>query len=222
MATKDANKLTNIAVIATDRISSKVLAGRQQVLALSSFSGLDVGNGITSWEELGCVGYNPELSLLEAMVTIKRSTGYSGGLCTAGSTEFVRFFVDYEDGAGWQDEGVATVQVHDISDVDPGPQHPLRYLVQLPLNADPHRKRCATAVLPKVRAILSWNTLPPSDPNGTPVFGNRVDTRIQLKPRLGFIPIDAVKHGVLDETIAASLGPTTFMKFKPVEPDLLK
>jgi len=221
MATKDANKLTNIAVIATDRIPSKVLAGRQQVLALSSFSGLDVGDGITSWEELGCVGYNPELSLLEATVTIKRSTGYSGGLCTAGSTEFVRFFVDYEDGAGWQDEGVGTVQVHDISDDDPGPQHPLRYLVQLSLDADPHRRRCGTPVLPKVRAILSWNTLPPTDPNGTPVFGNRVETRIQLKPRLGFIPIDAVKAGVIDASIASSLGPATFLKFKPVDADLM-
>lgn len=221
MATKDAKQLVNIAAIATDRVPAKVLAGRQQVLAISSFSGLEIGNGITLWEELGCVGYNPELSLLEATITIKRSTGYSGGLCTAGSTEFVRFFVDYEDGAGWQDEGIATVQVHDIADDDPGPQHPLRYLVQLPLNADPHRKRCGTPVLPKVRAILSWNTLPPADPNGTPVFGNRVDTRIQLKPRLGFIPIDAVKAGVLTPDLASSLGPATFLKFKPTAADLV-
>jgi hypothetical protein len=223
LKTLDGKKLPLIAVAATDKIPAKILAGRQSVLALASFAGLgDIGSGNTFWEELGCVGYNPELSVLEATITIKRDTGYSGGLCTAGSTEYVRFFVDYEDGAGWQDEGVATVQVHDISDADPGPQHPLRYLVQLPLNADPHRKRCGNPVLPKVRAILSWNTLPPTDPNGTPVFGNRVDTRIQLKPRLGFIPIDAVKFGVLQPDIASALGPSTFLKFKPVAADFLK
>ena len=227
MATKDAKKLdskqlTKIAFVATDKIPAKVLTARQQVLALSSFTALgDIGSGNTFWEELGCVGYNPELSLLEATVTIKRATGYSGGLCTSGSTEYVRFFVDYEDGGGWRDEGVATVQVHDISDADPGPQHPLRYLVQLPLNADPYRKRCGTPVLPKVRAILSWNAIPPSDPNGTPVFGNRVDTRIQLKPRLGFLPIDAAKAGVLQPDIASALGPATFLKFKPVAANLL-
>ncbi|HEX8172745.1 MAG TPA: hypothetical protein VF824_19565 [Thermoanaerobaculia bacterium] len=221
MATVDAKKLTNLAFVSNDKIAAKVLAGRQQVLALSTFNGLQIGTGITSWEELGCVGYNPELSLLEATVTIKRSSGYSGGLCAAGSTEYVRFFVDYEDGAGFQDAGIGTVQVHDIPDDDPGPQHPLRYLVQLPLDADPHRKLCRTAVLPKVRAILSWNTPPSTDPNATPVFGNRVDTRVQLKPRLGFLPIDAVNAGVLDANIGATLGPATFLKFKPVQPDFL-
>jgi hypothetical protein len=111
--------------------------------------------------------------------------------------------------------------VHDISDDEPGPQHPLRYLVQLPIDVDAHRKLCRNAVLPKVRAILSWNQLPPADPDDLPVFGNRVDTRIQLKPRLGLPVIDAVKFGVLNPQLAGALGPATFLKFKPVKPDLM-
>src|SRR6185503_17704762 len=139
MATK-IKATDGIAVIAKDKIPPKVEAVRQKFLMLSLSGGAaEAGTGNTFWEELGCAGYNPELSLLEGVLTIKRATGYSGGLCTDGSTEYVRFFVDYNDGAGYQDVGVATVQVHDISDADPGPQHPLRYVVQLPLDADAKR-----------------------------------------------------------------------------------
>ena len=31
--------------------------------------------GITYWEELGCVGFNPAQSRLEAIVQVKQSTG---------------------------------------------------------------------------------------------------------------------------------------------------
>ena len=71
-------------------------------------------SGNTSYESIGCVGYNPTLALLEATVQIKRSYGYSGDLCTGGSTEFVRFYVDF--GAGWVDAGLAAFQAHDIPD----------------------------------------------------------------------------------------------------------
>src|SRR5688500_16808549 len=137
--------------------------------------------GITFWEQLGCVGYNPELSLLEATITLKRATGYSGNPCTNGSLEYVRFFVDWEDGGGWQDVGVSSVRVHDVSDAPPGDQHPLAYLVQHRLDDTRRRRPCNTRrpLLPKVRAVLSWNTLPPTDPNHLPLYGNRVDTRIQ-------------------------------------------
>src|SRR5262245_43436332 len=57
--------------------------------------------GNTSYEQVTCVGYNLNLSLLEATVQIKRPGGYGGSLCFKGSTEFVRFYVDY--GSGWQD-----------------------------------------------------------------------------------------------------------------------
>ena len=140
-----------------------------------------VSQGNTTWEELTCVGFNPQLSLLEAVVSIKQSTGYSGGLCTAGSPEYVRFFVDY--GAGFQDAGVTSFRAHDISDAPPGPQHPIEYLVQLPLDDAAHRRRCYTPAIPRVRAVLSWNQVPSLNPNDVPTFGNRLDAHIQLRPR---------------------------------------
>ena len=58
----------------------------------------------TRYEEIGCVSYSPELDRLEATIVVKQSFGYSGGPCTTGSVEHVRFFVDF--GSGWVDAGV--------------------------------------------------------------------------------------------------------------------
>ena len=46
----------------------------------------------TAYEELGCAGYHPQLNRLEAVVYIKQPSGYSGGICTSGSQEYVRFY----------------------------------------------------------------------------------------------------------------------------------
>ncbi len=81
--------------------------------------------GTTHWEELHCVGFNPQLSQLEAMVT-------------------------------------------------------------LPLQDSDYQKCCNTSVLPKVRAILAWNQIPPLDPNYMPPFGNHVDADIQIRPKFSF------------------------------------
>ena len=154
--------------------------------------------GITHWEQLGCVGYIPESSLLEATITIKQANGYSGGLCSTGSAEYVRFFVDW--GAGWEDAGVSSVQVHDISDAPPGAQHPLQYLVRHPLDTTGRRRYCGTPVLPKVRAVLSWNVEPSLDPNELPVFGNRVDTRLQIRKKELFLLADLLDASVLQSS----------------------
>lgn len=139
--------------------------------------------GNTYWEEVTCVGFNPQMGQLEAVVSIKRETGYSGGLCSDGSTEYVRFFVDWGDGAGFQDVGLTNFKAYDISDAPPGPQHPLKYMVYLPLHEQNYRKCCETAVLPKVRAVLSWNQIPSLNPNDIPHFGNRIDANIQIQPK---------------------------------------
>jgi hypothetical protein len=134
-------------------------------------------SGSTVWEELTCVGYNPQTVTLEAVVAIKQSTGYSGGLCSAGSKEFVRFFIDY--GAGFQDVGYTSFDAHDI----PGAGlHPIDYSVRLPLPDTGHRRCCQHAVIPTVRAVLSWGTPPSTDPNVLNTFGNRMDVHVQLAP----------------------------------------
>ena len=54
-------------------------------------------DGNTSYEELECVGYNPKLETLVATLRVKKDAGYSGGLCTAGSREYVTFYADFNN-----------------------------------------------------------------------------------------------------------------------------
>lgn len=137
-------------------------------------------SGDTNWEELTCLGYNPALGQLEAVISIKQPTGYSGGLCSAGSTEYVRFFADF--GAGLTNVGLTSIQVHDIPDPAGGSAHPIEYLVSLPLDASAFEQCCSSPVLPNVRAEVSWNVIPSTDPFAPPVFGNQLDAVIQLPP----------------------------------------
>ena len=152
--------------------------------------------GNTYWEEITCVGYLPEKKQLEAVVEVKRSSGYSGGLCQAGSFEYVRFFVDW--GSGFQDIGFTSFKVHDISDAPAGAQHPLNYLAVMSLNEEQHQKFCISPVLPKIRAVLSWNSIPSTSASATPVFGNAVECHIQINARFFLIKdvLDLVKEKV--------------------------
>ncbi|SRR6266849_776610 len=44
----------------------------------------------TTFEELTCVGYNPDQGILEAVIQVKQATGYLGNECTPGSCEYIR------------------------------------------------------------------------------------------------------------------------------------
>lgn len=136
----------------------------------------------TTYEEITCVGYNLDKAQLEATVHIKRATGYGGDLCGNGTVEYVRFFLDY--GAGWEDQGATGFNVHDIpnsNDCHKDPTKPLSYVASLRI--DPKRKVCRIPVLPKVRAILSWQATPTAgNPSYPPVWGNVVDDHVQIKP----------------------------------------
>ena len=154
-------------------------------LANSPFKPVNKIVGDTTYEQLTCVGFNPETNFLEAIIAVKLPTGYGGDLCGNGSTEFVRFFVDY--GSGWQDAGVTAVTVHDIptnKDCAGLPEKPLIYAANLRL--DPRTNCCNSPLLPKVHAILSWQWQPPpgaANVGWTPVWGNSLDCQIQIKPR---------------------------------------
>ncbi len=98
-------------------------------------------SGNTRYEEIGCVGYNPVLDLLEATVQIKRPVGYGGDLCSPGTTEFIRFYVDI--GGGWVDAGVTSFKAHDIpdgTDCAKASIKPIGYAVSLPFA--PRRPPC--------------------------------------------------------------------------------
>lgn len=170
-------------------------------------------DGDTQFEELNCVGYDPNNDALIGVIKVKKSLGYSGALCTAGSREYVAFWVDWGDGAGWTYAGTSSVQVHDISALPAGGLH---YAVFEAIGSAKRRKACfqgpATA---KVRAILSWHTPPSaSNPDWVPHWGNREETLIQLNPggvAADYRPMLESVGGVPVCGIDQAIGPTTGM-----------
>ena len=141
--------------------------------------------GDTFYEEVTCLAYNPDVEVLEATVQVKRASGYGSDLCGPGSTEWVRFYISYDDGATWQDVGLGSFKAHDIPDSRDCAQRdtkPLSYAVAHPL-PEPVRRPCVRSVLPLVRAVLSWQIVPPAgQPNWSPVWGNVIDRHVQLRP----------------------------------------
>ena len=162
-------------------------------LSESLFTPVKVIKSDTAFEELTCLGYNPALDLLQATVAIKLPSGFNGSLCTPGSTEYVRYYVNY--GGGFVDLGVTAFNAHDIPNaVDCAGQgdKPLTYDTTLPLH--PPRNFCFFPELPVVRAILSWNNMPPAgQPNWVPIWGNVLDRHIQVQPRPLWL-LDVVKQ----------------------------
>lgn len=138
--------------------------------------------GITFWEELTCVGYNSREHRLEGIVSIKQNSGYSGTVCNPNSSEYVRFFVDFKDGSGFRDMGYSSFKACDIPDT-PAAHHPLMYMTHLSIDDDKYRRflDCNKAVIPTVRGILSWNVVPPSNPNYIPFYGNVKNVSVQLE-----------------------------------------
>ena len=150
--------------------------------------------GNTSFEQLTELGYNPQLKQLSATFDLKKASGYGGDLCTDGTREYVRFYVDL--GSGWEDAGLTATEVHDIpagKDCASKNIHPLSYSAELTYT--PKRKWCTAPQLPKARAILSWNVEPPAgQPGWTPVYGNVLECHIQIDKGLSFaVFADAVK-----------------------------
>ncbi len=145
-------------------------------------------DGNTSFEELECIGLSPDESLLVGTIRVKRSDGYSGNPCTAGSKEFVTFWAD-TDGNGSFDTCLGTTSVT-VYDSNPFPREGLEYAVFLPVNLDQYRKPCKQgARLMRIRAILSWQQPPPcANPNFIPIWGNREETTIHIKPGIEVPP----------------------------------
>jgi len=143
----------------------------------------------TFYEELGCVGFQPQFNRLEAVAYIKQPFGYGGGVCSQGTPEYVRFYLSLDNGVTWQDLGMASFTAYDIPEGTEGAKR-LEYAVSLQI--DPAKKFCFIDNLALVRAILSWNVPPPpGDPNFTPVWGNVHDTQIQIDP-LKLIVLDDI------------------------------
>jgi len=158
-------------------------------------------SGNTFYEEIRSVSYNPDIYLLEAIIATKKDYGYNGNLCAEGSYAFVRFYVNY--GTGWEDQGYTAVNEHDIPtgvDCKKHPEKPLSYSASLKIV--PKANKCSIHVLPRVRAVLEWNKIPPAnDPNYASIWGNTVDDFIQIKPYKEFIIANPVFNQLVELTV---------------------
>jgi hypothetical protein len=161
--------------------------------------------GNTYYEELACVGYHPQQERLEAIVYINQPSGYGTDICGAGTPEYVRFYLSYDSGVTWEDQGMISFQAYDILEGTEGNKR-LEYAVSFEIH--PKKKPCQFDPLIRVRAILSWNNPPSANqPNWKPVWGNVHEAEILVEPRrLIFLPeilklseIDV--HPLLKETI---------------------
>ena len=89
-------------------------------LTASPFQPILPISGNTHYEALGCVGYQPQQRQLEAVVYIYQPSGYGSGVCGPGSTEHVRFYLSYDHGVTWDDQGLTSFQAYNITEGSEG------------------------------------------------------------------------------------------------------
>ena len=153
-------------------------------LAKSKFTPVLPVAGNTFYEELGCVGYHPQQGQLEGVVYVYQPSGYGSDVCGPGTPEYVRFYLSFDNGANWADQGMTSFQAYNVPEGTDGGKR-LEYAVSLKVN--PARKKCTANHLILVRAILSWNNPPPANqPNWAPIWGNVREATIQVEPRRFF------------------------------------
>ncbi len=143
-------------------------------------------DGDTSYEELTCIGLDPNTpDTMVGVIRVKKPGGYSGDPCSDGSREYVTFWADFDENGTFETcLGTADVTVYDIDDIPPEGIH---YAVRLPVDLDAYRQVCKKGPkVVRIRAILSWNTpIPCGNPNKAPRWGNREETLINIAPISG-------------------------------------
>ena len=145
-------------------------------------------SGNTYYEELRCLGYQPQQKRLEGVVYIYQSSGYGTDICGPGTAEYVRFYLSYDHGVTWVDQGMTSFQAYNIPEGTEGNKR-LEYAVSLAIQ--PNAKFCNFDPLIQVRAILSWNNPPPMNlPNWAPVWGNVQEATILVEPLRFIFPFE--------------------------------
>ncbi|MCU7853558.1 MAG: hypothetical protein KZQ80_15240 [Candidatus Thiodiazotropha sp. (ex Monitilora ramsayi)] len=136
---------------------------------------------VTYWEELLCAVINPDAGRLMAVVDIHQPSGYSGLLRRHGSIEYVRFFIDWGAGEGYESVSLTHFKVSDLPPDMEKRQYPIRQTVSVRFDENRYWGCVLDGIQPKVRAVLSWNQVPEIHPSFTPLFGNAVESRICVK-----------------------------------------
>lgn len=169
----------------------------------------------TTYESLGCVGYQAQTERLEAIVYVNEPSGYGGGLCGPGTVEYVRFYASWDNGGSWTDLGLSAFNVWDVPQGTAGRKR-LEYAVTL--RRAFNRRICFFPQVVLIRAILSWNAVPPPNtPNHIPVWGDIHNTHILIEPRRFWFLKDVLKVGDLQlkPEIAAILSENTEIPVNP-------
>jgi hypothetical protein len=132
-------------------------------------------NSNTEYEQLKRIELDADASQLSAVLTVKQSIGYCGGPMTAGSREFVAFWVDW--GSGFQYVGTTSVAVHDSGRL-PATGQETSVVLPIHLSRQAENEGAKTV---KVRAVLSWNTPPSTTNSNAPVvWGEILDCKILI------------------------------------------
>lgn len=166
--------------------------------------------GNINYEELEDIGLEWNQEKLTATYRIKLSSGFSGNLCTDGSTEYVAFWADWDDACEWTYLGTVEVNAYDFEDL---PDGGLCYTAALPVDLSQIRQGCDQPKIGRIRAVLSWNS-PPSqtDADAVPYWGNRLDAHVLVPPGTpitGVYPILTAVGGVKVYYIGNVSGLTT-------------
>ena len=133
---------------------------------------------VTHWEELLCAVINPEAGRLMAVVTINQPDGYSGVFRRHGSIEYVRFFIDWEEGEGYQPISLAHFRVSDRTLQAVGTQRPRYWLVSTSFDQERYWGALMNGIRPRVKAVPSWNQVPGLDHDFVPMFGNAAESTV--------------------------------------------
>jgi hypothetical protein len=149
-------------------------------LADSPFAPVFALKGNTTYEEIKCAGFHPQANRLDAVVFVKQPFGYGGDVCSAGTQEYVRFYLSFDNGATWVDQGLTSFTAYNVP---PGATGGRRLENAVSLPSSPPRRWCTVSNIILARAILSWNAVPPANtPDHIPVWGNVHDTHIDVDP----------------------------------------
>jgi hypothetical protein len=136
---------------------------------------------VKHWEELLCAAFYPDAGRVMAVVEVRQAEGYSGMLRRHGSIEYVRFFIDWGSGEGFEPVSLTHFKVSDKPSSMDGDGGPLRMTLSAIFDADRYWGCVLDGIEPKVRAVLSWNQVPEINPAFSPLFGNVIDSVIRVK-----------------------------------------
>jgi len=191
----DFHQLTMTRGILLQHLSASHVAPGQLLQLLNNQS------GITHWEELLGAAFDPEKGRLMALIGIHRPRGYSGLFRRHGSIEYVRFFIDWEDGRGYRPTGLTHFRICDRPEEPHSIAQSRYWRVSTPFERERYWGRIMNGVQPKLKAVLSWHWVPDLDHQFIPQFGNVVETSSAIDNGYGWMNMgqEFREHAVVEE-----------------------